>query len=467
MTNGSNGDGTVAASPAMRFERDSIGVSYKDLAVQYEKDGTVTTYGFRPTYENLEDTLLNSTNCPDNTIAHVLATCSAYAYSDSDTLSLIMTRMGLEKNRCRMVAQYVDGMLIDSTAFLVESEDGKVVILCYRGTQPLSLLNWLVSADVEHRRFHLKIGETSGDFYIHAGFYRNVRATRNLVEDALARALNPENSVVNNPPGRQRLQPLEALYITGHSLGGAMAALMAVMLLSKDRYSFIKDKLRAVYTFAQPMIGCPDFAAACNDDPFLKNKAFRYVYERDIVPALPPAESGRFEHFGREFRLRRNGERWEGGSTTQASDLQASVALAPFFPSLINQQSGWKIPGIPLIPRIPLIPNILPLISGILNIPLILRLPISIPFRPPIAIPIPIPKLPNPAPGITSGIKEGARDIQGLLAGRGIWGGDQFNKLFPYTAKDHLPENYIRALGGDRNEFGDDRDVQYAEPGGT
>src|SRR4051812_5335439 len=100
---------TVAASSAMRFEMDSAGVGYDDLALKYDER---ESYGFEPVYPNLKQVLLTEENHPYKEIAHALVTCSAYAYSDSDTLSMIMTRMGLENNRCRMITQCVDAMLI-------------------------------------------------------------------------------------------------------------------------------------------------------------------------------------------------------------------------------------------------------------------------------------------------------------------------------------------------------------------
>jgi hypothetical protein len=42
------------------------------------------------------------------------------------------------------------------------------------------------------------------------------------------------------------------LYIAGHSLGAAMAVLMAVMLVTDPAYAGIVEKLRAVYAFGQP-----------------------------------------------------------------------------------------------------------------------------------------------------------------------------------------------------------------------
>ena len=74
---------------------------------------------------------------------------------------------------------------------------------------------------------------------------------------------------------------MEALYITGHGAGGAMAALMAVMLLTEVPYAEIAQKLRAVYTFGQPMVGSPAFAKVA--DEVLGEKMIRFVHRRDIV----------------------------------------------------------------------------------------------------------------------------------------------------------------------------------------
>src|SRR5205085_6874035 len=134
----------------------------------------------------------------------------------------------------------------------------------------------------------------------HEGFCRNVRATRYEVVTALHRAL--EGKPLSGDEG-QTLAPMEALYITGHSLGAAMAALIAVMLVTDPAYTEIVEKLRAVYTFGQPMIGSPELARACDADAFLENGVIRYIYHRDVIPHLPPKVSGPFSHFGPEYHF--------------------------------------------------------------------------------------------------------------------------------------------------------------------
>ena len=269
--------------------------------------------GIFPVYDNLSNRLLNPPEPfgndgthPDRTVAHTLATCAGYAYSDAETVSTMMTRMGLENNRCRMIGEYVDAMFIMSTAFLVQSEDGRVVILAYRGTQPANVISWLTDADLYPTKVGFQIGG-AGPFDVHGGFYRNVRATRYKVTEALLRA--KQGIPVTAPPGETQaeLKPMEALYVTGHSLGAAMAAIQSILLTTEPRQQENFGKaFRATYTFGQPMVGSPKLAAACNADPFLGTNVIRYIYQKDPVPHLPPHDTGKFANFGREYQFRGN-----------------------------------------------------------------------------------------------------------------------------------------------------------------
>jgi hypothetical protein len=275
--------------------------AYEDLR---PFDESPESRGF-PVYPNLVTHLRTVKKHPDPIIEHVLATCAGYAYSDAKTLSTIMARMGMKDNRCRMIQTIAEPMFISSTSFLIQSADGRVAILCYRGTEPRNFINWLTDWDVEPERIGYQFGDPCAS--VHGGFYRNVRATRYEVMQALRRALEGE-SVRGAPNGERDHEPgrLEALYITGHSLGGAMAALMAVMLQHERKYEELAQLLNAgaVYTFGQPMIGDPSFAAACEKHPFLREKVIRYVYDNDVVPHLPPRTSGPYKHFGRERHYR-------------------------------------------------------------------------------------------------------------------------------------------------------------------
>lgn len=290
--------------------------------------------GVFPVYRDLADALRKPSDPfekdvehPDRIVAHTLATCSGYAYSDAHTLSTMMARMGLANNRCRMIGTYVDPMLIAATAFLVQSEDGKVVILAYRGTELTNVVNWLGDLDLVPERVAFKLGR-GGPYDVHAGFYRNLRAVRFKVTEALLRAQRGFPVTGSGlEEGRGPLDPMEALYITGHSLGGAMAALHSMLARTEQRHEQqFADELRATYTFAQPLVGSPGLAAACDDDDFLRERVLRFVYKNDPIPHIPTRDSGKLKNFGREFQFSNRG--WRESTTTPAPQARSLFQVA-------------------------------------------------------------------------------------------------------------------------------------------
>jgi len=48
---------------------------------------------------------------------------------------MMAARLGFDRPVCVRITQIVDAMFIFSTAYLVQSRCGRVVILCYRGTE--------------------------------------------------------------------------------------------------------------------------------------------------------------------------------------------------------------------------------------------------------------------------------------------------------------------------------------------
>ena len=300
-----------------------------------------------PVYHDLEASLAEEDQQPDQqppaTVAHTLAVAAGYAYSDAKTVSMMLARMGLQDNHCLKVDMSVDAMFIRSTAYVIQSSDGSVVILAYRGTEPMSLVNWLTGADVhpDNIAFSFPRDTKAADpaksslppdaeaapgksYAIHAGFYRNVRATRFAVIAALERALD-RRSVLDDDPESPRPpmeKPMTTLYLTGHSLGGAMAALMAVMLsVEPDYIERFARMFKGASTFGAPMVGSPEFANACAANTFLHRNVVRYVYRKDLVPHLPPSDSDAFQHFGREYRYDRAWKETSNKPIEQMGDL--------------------------------------------------------------------------------------------------------------------------------------------------
>jgi len=287
-----------------------------------------------PVYDHLVDRLARPSDAPDDVVRHVLATCCGYAYGDQDVVAMMLARLGLERANLAEITMSVDAMLIRSTAYIVQSKDGRVVILCYRGTPPLDLISWALDAEIEPEQ--VDIGRTGDPLRgeVHGGFYRNVRATRSDVVKVLLRAVEGR-SIARSGGGI--VNPLEALYITGHSLGGAMALLMAMMVRKTQPgtdYGRIADKLKAVYTFGQPMVASQQLADELQQDRFFRDQLVRHIYNRDIIPQLPPL--GDYAHFGQEYQYDVHAGCWHRNEslTVQLTDRQAWLDVVATLMSL-------------------------------------------------------------------------------------------------------------------------------------
>ncbi len=222
-----------------------------------------------------------------------------------------------------MISEYV-AALFTSAAYLIQSRDRRVAILCYRGTPPTSAITWLTDFEVEPVTIEIPGPKGAPERRVHGGFYRNVRSTRSrslssCSRHSTRRRCSGRRTTSRTAPRTSPGQGLEALYVAGHSLGGASAALLAASLVfepimhsavAPDTGPKILDRLRAVYTYGSPMVGNPAFADACASSQ-IGPKLMRYVYANDVVPQVPPKAAGSYKHFGPEFRYLPPGERGE------------------------------------------------------------------------------------------------------------------------------------------------------------
>jgi hypothetical protein len=170
-------------------------------------------------------------------------------------------------------------------AFLYE-ETAEAAILAFRGTLPLRL-----SAEPA------RVGRVLGDWL------NNVRSSLvdgspyglpGYVHDGYADSLE---NLWNSPHGLSRLlgRIAEAtasgkrLLVTGHSKGGALA-LLAALRLARTREPGLMPA--GVVTFGAPRAGNAAFAEAFGQA--FPTAAWRYEFQDDPVPHLPPSESAWF-----------------------------------------------------------------------------------------------------------------------------------------------------------------------------
>jgi triacylglycerol lipase len=88
------------------------------------------------------------------------------------------------------------------------------------------------------------------------------------------------------------------VFVTGHSLGGALAVEVGRYLDS------VHNCINGIYTFAAPRIGDKEYAKHTN--AYMGQSVYRIVYNDDFVAHLPPAFLG-YRHFGKLISIDRKG----------------------------------------------------------------------------------------------------------------------------------------------------------------
>jgi hypothetical protein len=253
----------------------------------------------------------------DSRLAYALAVIAAWSYGTARALEETLQSSGFPGCRVKEAAVTNDALFIVSTAYVVQSACGRLAVVAFRGTEPVNLVSWLTDADVIVRDLPTS---WCGAGLVHRGFLANVEPVWQDIQIAL-----------------RDMPRLEAVYVTGHSLGGAMAVLAAARLHASLRY---RDLLEGVYTYGQPAVGDADFAAWAGGA--FGARLYRHVYQNDIVPHLPPTTTGDFVHFGTEYRGEgtRTKETWKPSSTVKPLGF-ALFAVAGALCEFVTRRTQW------------------------------------------------------------------------------------------------------------------------------
>jgi len=152
----------------------------------------------------------------------------------------------------------------DTQAYIIANPE--VIILAFRGTQCIQ--DWLTDADVR------LVKDVWGQ--VHNGFSKALDSVWREIEKIVSKYQNNDQSI----------------WITGHSLGAALAVLATARFLQNN-----KD-INGLYTFGQPRVGDAMFARIF--DLRFKHRTFRFVNNEDIVTRVPPTAT-KYEHIGSVF----------------------------------------------------------------------------------------------------------------------------------------------------------------------
>ena len=128
--------------------------------------------------------------------------------------------------------------------------------------------------------------------FIEGPFNQGDRVHRGFNKGIEQEIINIESKMINvgskNAP----------IFLTGHSLGGAIANLAAAYLYKTNH------PIHSVYTFGAPRVGCKNFRDIYNR--FDNGRSFRIVNRHDIVCRIPPRVL-RYKHVGELYYLNSEG----------------------------------------------------------------------------------------------------------------------------------------------------------------
>ena len=178
---------------------------------------------------------------------YFFADVSALAYHDGTKAKREVEKLGFEK--------YI--FLENKGAQCHVFENDNHIIVAFRGTEPDEF------SDIKADLLALKRkSRTEGQ--VHLGFKLEIRKLWSNLEPWLLKNKNKK------------------LWITGHSLGGALATICA---------SRLEERSPTVFTYGSPRVGCKEFVKG------MDVKHHRVVNNNDIVPSVPLWLMG-FRHHG-------------------------------------------------------------------------------------------------------------------------------------------------------------------------
>ncbi|CAN6349752.1 unnamed protein product [Urochloa humidicola] len=172
-----------------------------------------------------------------------------------------------------------------------KASDASVVVVSFRGTEPFNMRDWSTDVNLSW----LGMGAMG---HVHVGFLKALGLQEEDGKDA-ARAFpksTPNSSSPGKPLAYYKLRevikeqlnkhPNANLVVTGHSLGGALAAIFPALLAFHGERDVL-GRLLSVVTYGQPRVGDAAFAAFVRANVPLAGTPIRVVYRYDVVPRVP------------------------------------------------------------------------------------------------------------------------------------------------------------------------------------
>lgn len=176
------------------------------------------------------------------------------------------------QDRVRTILSKKNRIRVYSGILLTSKENN---VLVFRGTQTQA--EWLKNLNANQRQYVNLAGELQGE--VDEGFFQ------------LTNELTPALSATV-----KQLDPTIPFYITGHSLGAAVATLAALEIAQKVPQ--LRERIQ-LYTYASPRVYSPTLAQIHSQ---LIPNSYRIVNLGDTVPLVPPVTIGNsYVHIGQDW----------------------------------------------------------------------------------------------------------------------------------------------------------------------
>jgi len=179
--------------------------------------------------------------------------------------------------------EYFEDDARSTQGFCLKTENN--ILISFRGTEPSKLKDWMT--DLKFRQKDIKLGEKT--YKVHSGFLQSLEE----VWDHIFRWVDI------------RMTNDKKIWITGHSLGGALSS-MALLKFLDTKW---KDQITGIYTYGAPRSVGEELASYLNEE--FSSKIFRFINDEDIVPHLPPdggyTENYDYSHYGTRIHFKDEG----------------------------------------------------------------------------------------------------------------------------------------------------------------
>jgi triacylglycerol lipase len=220
--------------------------------------------------------------------ALLLARLANAAYGSPAEAEQVVTALGFTK------FHWIDLTAQFRNVFAIGAGCDEFAVVAFRGTK--NVKDWMTDLQASPVSFQWIFDQGPSVGPIHAGFGHAVRDAWSKVSAAVV-------DMIPLPPDSPDLKglstiPQSTLWLTGHSLGAALAVLTGAAYSMWDGAGI--RPVSGIYTFGQPRVGLHQFCGSY--DHMLSRKTFRFVNKEDLVPRVPfrgwdYADVGQMIHF--------------------------------------------------------------------------------------------------------------------------------------------------------------------------